>query len=176
MTNLTIINNNLSLLNAVKFAMAITKLTTANIGPTRLTPHQVTTLMVAITKKQNKLKHLQIGRTDLSKIEPKLIGAAFNKLEIVNAGKTNLTDDQINEIINQKLIETPLTILYLNVINEKLQYYDGKLTNMTSRDIPGAMKKYLNLTERAKQKKLHIHVFCQSFNWRDNDYTTSIVH
>jgi hypothetical protein len=72
MVNLTINYNDLSSLNATKLAMAITKLTTASIGTTKLTPHQVTTLMIAITEKQNKLKHLNIGQTDLSKIEPRI--------------------------------------------------------------------------------------------------------
>ena len=87
-------------------AAVIVRLERVNLSFTELTVQQLTALFEKInnpTNLNNNLKDIELFSVDLSPVSPKLLGKAVSRLENANLSNTELTQEQIQEILKSNL-------------------------------------------------------------------------
>ena len=85
-------------MDAVLLARAVISLENVNIRNTGLTQQQTKEIFNAIRSGHSQLKDLDIGRNNLSLVEPALLARAVTSLEIVNLSGAELTTQQLEAI------------------------------------------------------------------------------
>jgi hypothetical protein len=89
-------------------ARGVTKIRTVNLFCTRLTGHQLESILHTIEGRQSALKVLYVGYHDFSMVDASLLARASNKLESLDLHDTQLTTDQVELILAHSLVETSL--------------------------------------------------------------------
>lgn len=96
-------------------AAVIVRLEKVNLSFTELTREQLTALFERINKRNNvSLKDIELFSVDLSPVSEKLLGKAVSRLENANLSNTELTQEQIQEIL-KSILDTKSPIKLLNL-------------------------------------------------------------
>ena len=96
---LDFLGTNLSTVDARLLARAGTSLVEVNLSVTQLTQQQTKEIFTAVCAERSLLKTLNIAGNDLSSVEEGLLARAVDSLVEVNLDKTELTRQQIKEIL-----------------------------------------------------------------------------
>ena len=97
-------------------AAVIGRLERVNLSFTELTKEQLTALFERINNRNNvNLKDIELFSVDLSPVSQKLLGKAVSRLENANLSNTELTQEQIQEILKSILdSKSPTKLLNLD--------------------------------------------------------------
>ena len=100
---------NLQNVKASSLAEVISRLEKVNLSFTELTKDQLTALCERINKRRNvNIKDIELFSVDLSPVNPKVLGKAVSFLENANLSNTELSHEQIQEIL-KFILDTKIT-------------------------------------------------------------------
>merc|ERR1712129_391868 len=99
--------DDLSSVDASTLAQAVTHVEEVGLADTQLTLQQVEAIFAGFDASSS-MKSLSIGCNNLSSVDPDLLARVANKLETVDMEKTQLTRQQMTEILTRSLLATNL--------------------------------------------------------------------
>ena len=120
-------------------AAVIVRLERVNLSFTELNKEQLTALFEKInnrTAANNNLKDIELFSVDLSPVSQKLVGRALSHLENANLSNTELTQEQIQEILQSNLLSKRkmrlLNLDFSEVFNISQQLFAQSLSLVSS--------------------------------------------
>ena len=106
-------------------ARALTNMTRASLGKTKLTASQVTSLLVANLGK-SRLRHLNLSQCRLGGVDSEVVALSLSRLRTVNLHNTLLTRDQMTRLVTQIDKFTRLEMITIQSTSTNLLPYEIK--------------------------------------------------